>query len=140
MGAVTTRIDRSIDIPREVPYTPEDNIVLDGRDLLTQARVNGHDLICRLDTKADRTVFYKPYYDRYKASVEKAGGVRHYKAYTLPQLELKVAGQGVSVPKVNVYTERVVSKDHLMCNLGQDVLKHFKSYSINLQSMSLDLD
>lgn len=151
MGAVTTHIGQSIEIPARVSRAAVDNIALDGNDILTQVNVDGRNLVCRLDTGADRSVFYKSYYDQFSAEIDKAGtlrevrtegagGIRSYKAYTLPQLGLKLAGHEVQLHDVNVYTEPVVPKNYLMCNLGEDVLKSFKSYTINLQAMSLRLE
>ena len=150
MGAVTTLQDHSIEVPASIPSAPADDIALDGNDILTQVNVGGHRLLCRLDTGADRTVFYEPYYELYKSEVEKAGtaqvahtggvgGVRTFKSYALPQVSLTLAGKKITLSKVTVYTESVIPQDYIMCNLGRDALKGFKSYTINLQSMSLSL-
>jgi hypothetical protein len=69
-----------------------------------------------------------------------AGGVRTYLSYRLPQLSFTLAGRSVTLKKVDVYTEKVVPEDYLMCNLGQDALKSFKSYTINLKAMSLTVE
>lgn len=150
MGAVTIRQGHVIDLPASVPAAPVDNIALDGNDLLTQITVDGHPLLCRLDTGADHTVFYEPYYELHKADVEKAGmaqvahtggagGIRTFKSYVLPRLGITLAGKKLMLDKVTVYTESVDAQDYLMCNLGRDALDSFKSYTINLQSMALTL-
>lgn len=150
MGAVTTQQGHVIDVPASTPAATVDNIALDGNDMLTQVSVDGHRLLCRLDTGADHTVFYEPYYELHKSEVEKAGtpqvahtggagGIRTFKSYVLPEVGMTLAGKKVSLSKVTVYTESVIPQDYLMCNLGRDVLKSFKSYTINLQSMSLTL-
>lgn len=148
MGAVTTTRDHVVDVPKDVPTKRLDNIAFDGGDLLTQVLVDGQPVLCRLDTGAEHTVFYKPYYDAHKEEVDKAGksraartgsagGVRTYLSYRLPQLSLTLAGRDVTLKKVDIYTEKVVPQDYLMCNLGLDALKSFKSYTINLKAMSL---
>ena len=150
MGAIRTYIGKRIDIPAHVPDVPVDNIALDDRDILTEVKAAGHSVLCRLDTGADRTVFYKSYFDRFRRDVEKqgtahkvrtagAGGIRNYRAYTLPRIVLEFAGHKVSLQKARVYTEKVVPQDYLMCNLGLDVLGKFSSYTINLKAMSLQL-
>ena len=150
MGAVTTQQEHSIDVPASIPSAPVDNIALDGNDMLTLVSVGGHRLLCRLDTGADHTVFYEPYYELYKSEVDKtgtakvvrtggAGGIRTFKSYVLPELGMSLVGKKISLKNVTVYTESVIPQDYLMCNLGQDALKSFKSYTINLQSMSLTL-
>lgn len=150
MGAVTTQQEHSIEVPASIPSAAVDNIAMDGNDILTQVSVDGHRLLCRLDTGADHTVIYEPYYELYKSEVDKAGmaqvahtggagGIRSFKSYVLPQVSLILAGKKIALSKVTVYTESVIPQDYLMCNLGQDALKSFKSYTINLQSMSLTL-
>jgi hypothetical protein len=150
MGAVTARQGSVIDVPASVPAAPVDDIALDGNDMLTEVTVNGHGLLCRLDTGADHTVFYEPYYELYKPDVDKngiaqvahtggAGGIRTFKSYVLPQLGMTLAGKKLTLDKVSVYTESVIPQDYIMCNLGRDALKSFKSYTINLQSMALTL-
>ena len=150
MGAVTSQQEHSIDVPASTPSARVDNIALDGNDMLTQVSVGGHRLLCRLDTGADHTVFYEPYYELYKSDVDKtgtaevartggAGGIRTFKSYVLPEVSITLAGKRISLSRVTVYTESVIPQDYLMCNLGQDALKSFKSYTINLQSMSLTL-
>jgi hypothetical protein len=46
----------------------------------------------------------------------------------------------VKLRNVDVFTEKSVSEDYLQCNLGQDAFKDYRSYTINLQAMSLTLD
>jgi hypothetical protein len=151
MGSITTQRGHTLVVPKTIPMKHVDNIALDGNDILTRIQVGGHDVLCRLDTGADHTAFYKPYYDLYKDEVEKAskkrqakyggaGGIKTFAAYRLPQLAIKVAGRSVTLKRVDVYTEKTVPQDYLQCNLGLDAFKDYKSYTINLQAMSLTLD
>jgi len=151
MGAVTTQPGHIIEVPASVPDSEVDDIAFDGNDLLTKIKANGHAALCRLDTGADHTVFYKSYYDRYKSEVDKSGaphvtkiggggGIRTFKGYSLPRLDLELAGHIITLQHVTVFTEPVIPQDYLMCNLGLDALKDFKSYTINLRSMALTMD
>ncbi|HEY4126753.1 MAG TPA: pepsin/retropepsin-like aspartic protease family protein [Gammaproteobacteria bacterium] len=151
MGAVTVRHGHVIDVPKLVSGRRVDNIALDGNDILTDVIVNGHDVLCRVDTGADHTVFYKPYYDLYKDEVDKAGkphttkqggagGIKTYATQRLPKLQITVAGRRVSLTNVDVFTGKVVDSDYLQCNLGQDAFKDYRSYTINMAAMSLTLD
>jgi len=54
-------------------------------------------------------------------------------------VSLTLTGKKITLSKVTVYTESVIPQDYIMCNLGRDALKDFKSYTINLQSMALTL-
>ena len=151
MESLTVRRGHVIDVPKLINTRRVDNIALDGNELLTQVMVGNHTVLCRVDSAAVHTVFYKPYYDLYKDDVEKAGkphhvhgngvgGVRDYKSFRIHDLQLTVAGRPVKLHNVDVFTEKLASKDYLQCNLGQDAFKDYRSYTINLAAMSLTLD
>ena len=151
MGAVTTLHNHVLQIPAEVPAERVDNIAMDGRVILVQVNAGGHDLLCRLDTGADRTEFYEPYYRLARTELQKhgkphelrsggAGGVRSFQGYRLRDMILKVAGRTLTVHNVDVHTTPLDPHgDHLMCNLGLDALEQFRSYTINVKAMSLTL-
>ena len=150
MGAVTHSRRHVLDIPKQVPSQPVDNIALDGDALLTQVQVRGHKALCRLNFRSLHTVFYKSYYDGY---MDDLGGSRPKSsppgmsvampAAPLPikELTLTVAGRDVTLRhSARIYLGRNLPQDYVMCDLGQDVLKGFTSYTLNLNSMSLTLD
>ena len=150
MGAVTQSRKHVLDIPRLVPSKPVDNIALDGDSLLTQVQVRGHRALCRLNFRAPRTVFYKSYYDGYmddlggaRPKAPASGSVAPIFQAALPvkELTLTVAGHDVTLRhSARIYLDKNLPQDYIMCDLGQDVLKSFKSYTLNLQSMSLTLN
>ena len=151
MESLTTRHGHVMDVPKLIKTRRVDNIALDGNELLTQVMVGDRTVLCRVDTTAEHTVFYKPYYDLYKDEVEKSGkphhvhgpgvtGVHDYKSYRLRDMQLTVAGRPVKLHNVDVFTERLASKDYLQCNLGQDAFRDYRAYTINLAAMSLTLD
>ncbi len=151
LGAVTVRRGHVIDVAKAAPSRRVDDIALDGNDILTQVMVGDHSVLCRVDTGADRTVFYKSYYDQYKDEVDKAGkahsvrsggagGIKTRASVRLPVMDITVAGRPVKLRNVDVFTEKSVGEDYLQCNLGQDAFKDYRSYTINLAAMSLTLD
>lgn len=151
MGAVTRFNGHMLQVPAAVPAERVDNIALDGRDLLVRIRQGDRDLLCRLDTGADHTEFYKPYYTLAQADFAKrgpprrlrsggAGGVRVFMGYKLKDVTFSVAGRTLTLHDVDVHSADLDPKgDHLDCNLGQDALGQFRTYTINLQAMSLTL-
>lgn len=151
MGAVTMLNNHVLQVPEEVPAKRVDNIALDGRDLLVQIALDGRSLLCRLDTGADHTEFYKPYYTKAQADFAKqggprqlhsaaAGGMRTFMGYKLKDVTFSVAGRTLTLHKVDVHSADLDPKgDYLDCNLGQDALGQFRAYTINLQAMSLTL-
>lgn len=151
MESLTVRRGHVMDIPKLVLTKPVDDIALDGNELLTQVMVGDHTALCRVDPAIEHTVFYKAYYDQYKDEVEKAGkahsvhgngisGVHDYSSFRLRNLTITVAGRPVKLANVDIFTERLASKDYLQCNLGQDAFKDYRAYTINLAAMSLTLD
>jgi len=150
MGAVTHSSKHVLDIPKSVPAKQVGNIALDGDSILTLVQVRGHQALCRLDFRAPQTIFYKPYYATY---MDDLGGSRPKAvpagstAMNAPSaglavrdLTLTVAGHDVTLHRTaKVYLGKTLPQDYIMCDLGQDVLKNFKSYTLNLQSMSLTL-
>jgi len=151
MGAVTVHHGHVIDVSKTIPTRRVDDIALDGNDILTQVMVGDHSILCRVDTGADRTVFYKSYYDQYKDEVEKAGktyqvhsggagGIKTFPSFRLAHMQITVAGRPVKLRNVDVFTVKTAGQDYLQCNLGRDAFKEYRSYTINLQAMSLTLD
>jgi hypothetical protein len=151
LGAVTVHHGHVIDVARLIATRRVDDIALDGNDIITQVMVGDHTLLCRVDTGADHTVFYKSYYDQFKDEVEKAGkthtvrnggagGIKSQPSYRLPEMDITVAGRPVKLHNVDVFTGKGAGEDYLQCNLGQDAFKDYRSYTINLAAMSLTLD
>ncbi|HEY1990992.1 MAG TPA: retropepsin-like aspartic protease [Gammaproteobacteria bacterium] len=150
MGAVTHSRRHVLDIPKLVASQPVDNIALDGDSLLTQVQVRGHRALCRLNFRALHTVFYKSYYDGYmddlggsRPKAPAGGSVTQIPQAALPvkELTLTVAGHDVTLRhSARIYLNKNLPQDYVMCDLGQDILKGFKSYTLNLSSMSLTLN
>jgi hypothetical protein len=151
LGAVTMRHGHVIDVAKAAPARRVDDIALDGNDILTQVMVGDHTVLCRVDTGAEHTVFYKSYYDQYKDEVDKAGkphsvhssgagGIKTFPSIRLAHMQIIVAGRPVKLQNADVFTAKTVGPDYLQCNLGQDAFRDYRSYTINLQAMSLTLD
>ena len=153
MGEVRFRRDNVMEIPREPQRRAHQNLALHDLDPLVQVRYRKDDLLCRLDTGANHTVFYEPFYRRYQERIESSGhritalatgvgGAQEISAYRLPRIALTVASAGIDLRRVEVYTEpiREPEENYLDCNLGLDALSGFRSYSLNFRDMALVLD
>ena len=153
MGEVRFRRDNVMEIPRDPPRRALQNLALNDLEPLTQVRYRKDNLLCRLDTGASLTVFYEPFFQKYRQRIEsaghpitaKAGGVGGFQeipAYRLQELVLTVARSGVTLRRVEVYTEpiRKPEENYLYCNVGLDVLGHLQAYIINFQDMALVLN
>lgn len=141
-------------IPGEVPERAAHNLVLDELTPLTRVRWEalGEDaeLLCRLDTGADRTQFYEPFYRRFRAQIDEAtprrmrrsggaGGVREQPVRVLPRARLGVGDTVVILDSSDVLLQpitRDTSENYLDCNLGHDVLDAFPRTIINFRDMA----
>lgn len=150
MGEVHFRRDNVLEIPRKPPVRTAKNLALDGLDPLVQIRYAKDDLLCRLDTGAPHTVFYEPFYRRFQDRIEASGqritaeaggvgGLQEIPAYRLNRMTFTVAAAGVTLRQVEVYTEpiRDPRDNFLSCNVGLDVLRQYRTYSINFRDMAL---
>ena len=151
MGEVRFR-GETIEIPADPPRRAVQNLFFEQLEPLVLVGYGNDTLLCRLDTGANVTDFYEPFYRRYREAVEAAGekntittaGVgqeRRIDAYTLSEIELQVGEATVKVQRPDVYSTRLGDEEdnYLDCNLGQDVLQRFAEYVINFRSMSFVL-
>jgi predicted aspartyl protease len=153
MGEVRFVSGDLIEIPAEPPTRSLVNLALEELEPLLRVHFEGEPLVCRFDTGAGETTFYEPFFRRRRGWVQErgaeqlaktggVGGMREIHAYLLPRLVLEVAGERISLSDVDVYTESIVEEDenYLDCNVGQDLLEPFSSYTINFRHMSLVLE
>ena len=153
MGEVRYRRDGVIEIPNRPPKRRDENLALDDLDPLTTVRYAKDDLICRLDTGADKTVFYEPFFQRHRDRIEKAGeavavrtggvgGIQEIPAFRLNKIVMTVARSGITLRDVDVYTQpiRAPEDNYLFCNVGLDSLKRYRAYVINFKDMALVLE
>lgn len=127
------------------------NLALDGNDVVLRVGFNDEQLICRLDSGADNTVFYEPFYrhfpdlftDESRRHIVKLGGVsgaQDIPAYKLPSMEFVLAGRAVHLSGVDVLEnsiQRSPEDNYLACNIGLDALKSFGTYTIDLKGLHL---
>ena len=152
MGEVRYMGGQSLEIPKTPPPRPPHSLALDQLKLLTPIGYGGRTLVCRVDTGADRTVFYEPFFRAFGDLVKKTGtphttraggvgGIREIPGFRLPSLRLTLAGRPVSLGPVDVYSKSITdARDNTAYrNLGQDVLGTFDFYAFNFRSMSLVL-
>lgn len=151
LGELRFRETGSIEVPARVPDREPRNLAL--HDLTPYVRVDhaGEGLVCALDTGNDRTVFYEPFFRRFRSRIEAdgtpdtaryggAGGVRTFPGYRLRDVRLRVGGASVTLDSVHVHTASVARTERsnvLDCNLGRDVLTRRGGYTLNFRSMSL---
>lgn len=153
MQEVRFRHDDVLEIPRRPQTRRWRNLVLDGLEPLLRVRYRRDDLVCRLDTGAGHTAFYQPFYERYRENLETfgdhitvevggVGGLREIPALRMRKMALTLAGAGVTLRDVEVYTAplRPPHENYLYCNVGMDILQRFRAHVINFRDMALVLE
>lgn len=70
------------------------------------------------------------------------GGYQEFDAYRLARLVMTIAGAGVTLRKVEVFTQpiRPPHQNYLDCNVGLDTLEQFPAYVLNFRDMALILE
>lgn len=153
MGEVRFRRDDVMEVPHKPQRRPQQNLALNGLEPLVQVRYGKDDLLCRLDTGANHTVFYEPFFRRFQERIESSGhritaeaagvgGTQEIPALRLPRMALTLASAGVNLRRVEVYIHpiRPPEENYLHCNVGLDAFAKFRSYTINFRDMSLVLN
>ena len=153
LGAIRYSHDGSIQIGVAEPAAQRPNMALEGNYALLRVGYRNDNLLCRLDTGADNTVFYEPFYKRYpdlftdpSLSHElKLGGIsgaRDIAAYKLPSIDVALAGRPVHLVGPDVMQKSIAQNpddNYLACNVGLDAFRAFGSYTIDLKALRLDL-
>ncbi|MEI9929521.1 MAG: retropepsin-like aspartic protease [Rhizomicrobium sp.] len=127
----------------------QEPLALSGNDLLLRVSYDGKNLLCRLDTGADRTIFYEPFYRRYGQQIAAARGpsVRigsatgSHRLGTLPvsSFRIAIAGKSFVLGNAAMLTKPVSNAPNrgLFCNIGRDVLRNARDYRIDFAKMTL---
>ena len=152
MGEVEFQKGGVIRVPKSPPARPPGTLALDGSHLLAQVGYDGRQFVCRFDPDAARTVFYEPFFRRFRAGIVRAGeahisevdgidGPQPVPGFRLPALAITLAGMPVTIAPADVFAALVTDPRHnyLYCDVGRDALGPFDAYTINFRSMSLVL-
>jgi predicted aspartyl protease len=137
----------------ETPKMQKPNLALDGNVVLVLIGIDNTRQLCQLDTGADNTVFYEPFYRRFPKlftdpsrnhvlKIGSASGAREIPAYKLASMDFMLAGKPIHLTGPDVMTKSIREPDenYASCNIGMDALKTFKSYTIDLKHLRLGLD
>ena len=126
------------------------NLVLEELTPLVRVRWNGAPLICGLDTGAGTTVFYEPFYRRFKTWIDSAarltsrrtggaGGIRELSVRVLPPVRLSLGDTITTLDSADVLLQPIVpmaSENYRDCNIGRDVLNAFSRYVLDFRDMT----
>lgn len=128
------------------------NVCFDGADIVTEARVQDHNLSLVIDTGASTTRFWPPFARDFPGllpasekkgatSVSGVGRTVELESVTLPVVKLRIGGLDVVSRPGVVLLKETGSKSHwLHGNLGLDLLGQAKTVTIDFAAMTLHLD
>jgi hypothetical protein len=127
----------------------EQNLCMRGLMPIVAAEHAGERLHFGFDTGAQTTSMYPPFHAARREMVETgrgptavrtggAGGMREVQAYSFSPLVLTIGGREVTVPTVNVFTEKMTDdSDRVFGNIGQDVIRQFESMTLDIRRMQI---
>lgn len=107
-------------------------------DPLLEVSHRGKDLLCRLDTGAERTLFFAPFTGEGRLrsmQIGGAAGTRKFDASGAGTLAISIAGREMSLPRAAVLT----IPNAPACALGRDALARFAFHAIDLKALTLTL-
>jgi hypothetical protein len=133
--------------------TPDggENLFLQRLTPIVAAEVGGAERLFTIDTGAAGSFFTVPYYLEHKGDFASqeigdfdlagAGGVQTISAYFADKVNIKIGGACVAMNDLPVITQaRGSSDDKFYGNVGQSILRQFKSYTFDFQNMSFSAD
>jgi hypothetical protein len=152
MGEVTFTRDGELIVPEAPRDTSLRNLALEGFKPLIEGRYKGRRLTFVLDTGASRSDLWPPFLNSFEAEVKQhgslrnellrgAGSRREVRAYSLNGFEFQVSGRNVRFLRIPVFMEYTTETSrYFHGNLGQDLVRQFRSMTINFVSMSVSFN
>lgn len=138
-----------LSIPKDTPVHNVHNLALENLTPLVEVTYKGHSLIGRLDSGADRTEFYEPFFRRFfsnSTSVSQidtvksggVGGVVEHPVYWFNNISVVIADTSVTIDSVYAHTKIIGNhaENYLYVNIGLDILNQFDSYILNFKEMA----
>jgi len=149
MREVTFTREGELNIPTAPRTQGVQNLAMSGFKPLIEGRYKGKRLTFILDTGANRSDLWPPFLtvfaDEIKGRSELrterfrgAGSQREIEAYSLRDLVLHISGREFTFRRIPVFTEYTTDDSRTFYgNLGQDLVRQFRSMTINFESMSV---
>lgn len=152
LGRVSFGGDGTVSVSRTSTRGGRPNFCLDGKDILFRGVYEGKELTFTLDTGAERSVLYLPFLRdfegevkaRYEMRNEKftgVGGTEEVPAYIVKEFAVKFSGKEVRLPEVRLLTRALTDNGkHFYGNVGQDLIKRFRTMTLDFASMRVTFE
>jgi predicted aspartyl protease len=149
LNEITLESNGDIFIPAKPTGAGKERMCLNGLNILFQATVRTQKLIFKLDTGAEVSDLYLPFFtvfeDEVKAKyklrsvkISGIGGTEEVPAYMVKDFQLELDGKKAQIPEIRLFTKIFGDISRLFYgNIGQDLIKNFDEFTLNFDSMSI---
>ncbi|RLD25372.1 MAG: hypothetical protein DRI75_13470 [Bacteroidetes bacterium] len=141
--------DNHLFIPKSPTEYNLNNLAMDGLNPIIKTIYKDDILPFQLDTGAQMTLLYQPFYEKYQLQIEAnnekskfgtggAGGVSVYEGYLVDNIELKISGTKAVLNELRLHIEKIDEGDvELYGNLGQDYISQFNKMILSFEHSSI---
>lgn len=150
LGEVTIRQNGTMQIPEKIKKSDLHNLAMNGLLPVIAVETGRDTLSYSFDTGAKQSMFFKPYFDKYRNEVIQngkpdsvnlggAGGSVRYKSYRLPVVSLRPNERSVQLINIDVLTSPLSDNgDNYDGTIGQDLIAKFEEMTLNFKEMYID--
>ena len=145
--------DGKIFVPENPVQRNIQNLALDGLTPLIEFKYKGNELVGSFDTGANKTVFFKPFFQNFLADNANStsldtvksggvGGVVAHPVYNIGRINIELSNSSILLQNVYAHTETLKkdTEDQLYANIGLDVLGELDRYILNFEEMALIIE
>ena len=140
----------AVDVSSKARPRMDHNLFVEKETPVAAARIAGTTCLFTVDTGIQRTILTAHYYQEHSSdfvadkangqSLTGIGGTRSLPAYAVGSLPLQLAGHSTTLHDVPVLTNRVGKTFDEFCgNLGLDAVQEFSAFTLDFDSMQLDV-
>jgi len=151
LGSFSVYADGSVGIDSDPPSETTAEMFMEQQTPLVSVKAGGEARLFSLDTGATGSTFSERFYRVIQSKladqpvktlpVTGAGGTHSIRGYEMKDLAITIAGEDVLLKSAGVFSEPTgAGIDDVFGNLGQDVLRSFKSYTVDFRGMMFSVE
>lgn len=151
LGSFSVYADGRVGIDSDPPSETTAEMFMERQTPLVAAKAGGEARLFSLDTGATGSMFSERLYQIMKSKladqkattipIAGAGGTRSIHGYSLKDLTLTIAGEDVVLKDASIFSEPSgAGVDDVFGTLGQDMLRSFKSYTVDFRGMMFSVE
>lgn len=151
LGSFSVYADGRVGIDSDPPSETTAEIFMEQQTPLVAAKAGGETLLFSLDTGATGSMFSARFHQMVKSKltdqpvktfpITGAGGTQSIHGYEMKDLVMTIAGEDVRLKSAGIFSEATGGGvDDVYGNLGQDLLRSFKSYTVDFRGMMFSVE